>query len=176
MIQKYTKVPCVHDTTGSSYDIQYFDYHPLSTLEIIELLEESLWSENPSSQQVRLCQGIRGYKCPREIDGDVVKKEILVSNIFLDGLDRKFWTRQERQRLFEILCSAQQMKRTYYEFVVNGATCKIYSQGIYLGRVWISAMGEIEVAYANTDYLPIDDAVKHINSKVEIKWEVGETA
>lgn len=61
-----------------------------------------------------------------------------------------------------------------YEYVVTGATCRIYRKGLYLGRVWISAMGEIEVAYANTDRLPVEIAVEYINSKKSIMWTVAD--
>lgn len=56
------------------------------------------------------------------------------------------------------------MTEVYYEYVVNGATCKVYSsQSGYVGKVWIDALGETNFVYAERiHYFPHHIALEYL--------------
>ncbi len=65
-------IPCPHESGAvADHTHEAPDHHPLTRQEIAELLDEAKTSTNPltSQIQVRLCQGIPGYVCPRVIEG-----------------------------------------------------------------------------------------------------------
>lgn len=85
---KYNSIPCKHENGEVDEFVDVDDFHPLSDFEVGELLKESLCSNNPSSQQVRLNQAIVGCTCPRHIDGQYAETSCFVDSIFIVGLSR----------------------------------------------------------------------------------------
>ena len=87
-------IPCPHESgTVTDHKEKAPNHHPLTREEIAALLDEAKTAENTlaSRIQVRLCQGIPGYACPRDIDGPVSDKtneidELYVKN-FRKGAD-----------------------------------------------------------------------------------------
>jgi len=79
-------IPCPHKS-GAVADLtqEAPDHHPLTREEIAVLLEEAKTSENPltSQIQVRLCQGIPGYMCPRVTKGPVSDKDKEISALYV---------------------------------------------------------------------------------------------
>ena len=77
-------IECLHDQGLAPRDETVADYHPLSTQEVIELLQAAIGlkdhadrsphgaTQGIASIQVRLTQGIPGMTCPRPYDDSVV--------------------------------------------------------------------------------------------------------
>jgi len=80
-------IPCQH-TTGEvqDWDQAVNDFHALSVAEITHLLEVARQSDTKTinSIHVRLCQGIQGNMCPREIEGKVAEAENLIDRMYMD--------------------------------------------------------------------------------------------
>lgn len=81
---KYS-IPCKHDT-GEVREARVDGYYPLTREEIAELLTAASKSTDPiegASIQVRLVQGIKGMKYPRQIDGPVAERENEMSELYV---------------------------------------------------------------------------------------------
>lgn len=81
-------IPCSHESGAvSDYKQKVPNHYPLKKEEIIALLDEAKNAVNPrtSQIQVRLCQGIPGYVCPRVTDGPVAKKENEISELYVEN-------------------------------------------------------------------------------------------
>lgn len=75
---------CSHKTEGISIHVQVNDYYPLTRQEVASLLQrayeirqskEDNQDRDIASIQMRLGQGIPGLMCPREIYGEVFRKQ-----------------------------------------------------------------------------------------------------
>jgi hypothetical protein len=81
-------IPCPHQSGAVADHYQEAPNHyPLTKEEIAELLKEAQTSKNPltSQIQIRLCQGIPGYVCPKAIDGPVSDKENEISELYVEN-------------------------------------------------------------------------------------------
>ena len=116
---KYEAIPCKHETHNYHSSVRLDDYYPLTKEQIFELLDESLTSDNPSSQQVRLIQAIPGIKCPREIDNNVAKKETMLCKYFIAGLNRKRWTDFEKYKI-NVICGGKKNLLSEIKFLFSG--------------------------------------------------------
>lgn len=79
-------ISCPHESGAvADHTKEAPDHHPLTREEIVALLNEAKTSENPltSQIQVRLCQGIPGYVCPRVIEGSVSDKENEIGELYV---------------------------------------------------------------------------------------------
>ena len=98
-------IPCPHES-GVVVDREQKapDHHPLTKEEIAALLDEAKTSENSltSKIQVRLCQGIPGYVCPRGIDGPVSDKENEISKLYVENF-RKGADPELVEKLYSIM-------------------------------------------------------------------------
>jgi hypothetical protein len=95
-------IPCLH-TTPDGLDLreQVPDYYPLTRLQVIDLLMKAHeHPEDASSIQVRLGQGVRGVKCPHDIDGPIARVSTAVDRIFVEEHMRK-----RNPKAVELLCS-----------------------------------------------------------------------
>ena len=84
-------IPCPHESGAVSDHTQEVpDHHPLTREEIAVLLDEAKTSGHPltSQIQVRLCQGIPGYVCPRVIEGSVSDKDNEISERYVGNFRR----------------------------------------------------------------------------------------
>ena len=80
-------IPCPHESGDvEDYSRQAPDYHPLNKEEIADLLNEAKTAKGIlySQIQIRLCQGIPGYVCPRIIDGPVADKESQINALYIE--------------------------------------------------------------------------------------------
>lgn len=87
-------IQCNHQHTGD-----VVDYHPLTTQEVIDLLETARATavhidSNPdkatqtiASIQIRLGQGIPGATCPAQIDGPVAEKQNALDHAYVGWLE-----------------------------------------------------------------------------------------
>lgn len=87
-------IPCDHKHGNATIA----DHHPLTTQEVIDLLETARATKdhvdfNPreatqiiASIQVRLGQGIPGLTCPRPIDGEVSKKLNALDHAYVEWI------------------------------------------------------------------------------------------
>ncbi len=84
-------IQCPHES-GEVADFRQEapDHHPLTREEIATLLEEAKTAKEPiiSLIQIRLCQGIPGYVCPRHIDGPVAEKETEIDELYVRNYRR----------------------------------------------------------------------------------------
>ena len=99
---KYEDVPCGHETDGIPVDVVLDDYYPLTSLQISLLLDESLYSSNPSKQQVRLNQCIKGILCPRETNGDVAEKVASIDILFMKGYRNRGWSSKQKKEIYRL--------------------------------------------------------------------------
>lgn len=87
MSYKQVHFGCLHEVKGVEATTEIPDFHPLTKRDIYNLLQRAKqtgdWQVR-NSIQIRLTQGVRGYMCPRLIDGPVAKKENAVSSLYLE--------------------------------------------------------------------------------------------
>jgi hypothetical protein len=79
-------IPCLHET-GEVREARVDDYYPLDCQQISQLLiaaSKSDCASEVSSIQVRLNQGIKGIKCPRELDGQAAKRELEMDELYVE--------------------------------------------------------------------------------------------
>lgn len=85
---KSIHISCGHEKEGLDGEIIIPDYHPLSKRQIRNLLCHARQTGDflvRNSIQIRLCQGIKGYVCPRPMTGEITEKELAVSKLYLDN-------------------------------------------------------------------------------------------
>lgn len=85
-VRKKIHFECKHENENVSTTISVSDYHPLTKRGIYNLLRRAQQTGDHyvrNSIQVRLCQGIRGYVCPRVITGSIAQKQLVVSELYL---------------------------------------------------------------------------------------------
>lgn len=98
-------IPCPHESGAvTDHRQEAPDYHPLTKYDITVLLEEAKTSKNPltSRIQIRLCQGIPGYVCPRVDDGPVFEKENEISKLYVEHF-RKGADHELVERIYAIM-------------------------------------------------------------------------
>jgi hypothetical protein len=87
-------LPCLHEVGQAPADQEVPDYHPLVWEEVVYLLTVAAEAsavgdyQTASSVQVRLCQGIPGYTCPRQVEGPVLEMENAISALFVENYGR----------------------------------------------------------------------------------------
>ncbi len=84
-------IPCPHESGAvANHKQRAPDHHPLTKEEIAVLLDEAKTSNSSlaSQIQIRLCQGIPGYVCPRVINGPVSDKECEINKLYVENFRR----------------------------------------------------------------------------------------
>lgn len=87
MARYFFEIPCPHEAAGlNSHEELHIDHHPLTTEEIITLLEyvrtNKANAEVLAAAQIRLCQAIPGYTCPHAISGRAANCASKIVEIF----------------------------------------------------------------------------------------------
>jgi hypothetical protein len=80
-------IPCRHETEGVPVDQQIPDYHPLTKVQIKDLLMTAINSTDwkvKNSIHCRLSQAIVGTMCPSNIDERSCKLDSTVTKLYLD--------------------------------------------------------------------------------------------
>jgi len=91
---KQVHFACQHETKNTLTCLETVsDFHPLSLREIEHLLRHARQNGNwqvRNSIQIRLCQAIPGYECPRPIEGVIVLREVQISRLYVNYVEQGF--------------------------------------------------------------------------------------
>jgi len=104
-IRKKIHLECKHENENVNTTISVSNHHSLTKRDIYNLLRRAQQTGDyyvRNSIQIRLCQGIRGYVCPRVITGSVSQKEYEVSKLYL-GSNYMVPTRTLVNKLYKIM-------------------------------------------------------------------------